>query len=393
MANIAGRIRSVSDRVKENAHAIREIKCSLKPAKSRETLKIGIWPVSAYHALIDPVIKSKTILTDSTWEFVEIYLKQNSNGSAKHKNAIFYWQQARNFYKATKSLDNNSKPLTTYYCFLNATKALLEIKNVAYDFSHGVSGRSENGHNNIKNEYVRLKTKGVLAGLCTYLEEAIQPISEDEPHEEYSLKDVFYNLAYIHRSYNVTYQNQTELFIPILNPMIVKDKSKNKAWAQFELEPEHSTQASLTRLRSLNYELEVISDNSSSYTIRHRRRFKWNVQRNNPDSGNINRLNNYLKARRKELQYIYSANELWYIKRNDLQSSAVIDRNPLVLTYAAMHRLSELARYQPNILQSHLEKDASWLLNEFIDKSIVQFLDQVSSEITGNQFRITGFRS
>ncbi|WP_027252735.1 YaaC family protein [Photobacterium halotolerans] len=393
MADIVGRIQRVSDRVTDNAQEIREIKCRLKPAKSREPLKVGIWPVSAYHALIEPIIKSKTILTDSTWEFVEIFLKQNSNGSARHKNAIFYWQQARNFHKATKSLDNNSKPLTTYYCFLNATKALLEIKNIAYDFSHGVSGRSENGHNNIKNEYVRLKTKGVLAGLCTYLEEAVQPISEDEPHEEYSRKDVFYNLAYIHRSYNVTYKNQTELFIPILNPMIVKDKIKNKAWAQFELEPEHSTQASLTKLRSLKYELEVISDNSTSYTIRHKRRFKWNVKRNNPDLGNINRLNNYLKARRKELQYIYSANELWYIKRNDLQSSSVIDRNPLVLTYAAMHRLSELARYQPNILQSHLEKDASWLLNEFIDKSIVQFLDQVSSEITGNQFRITGFRS
>ena len=67
--------------------------------------------------------------------------------------------------------------------------------------------------------------------------------------------------------------------------------------------------------------------------------------------------------------------------------------SPLVLIYSAMHRLSELARYEPDILKSHLEKDASWLLNEFINKSVVQFIDQISSEITGNQFRITGFRS
>lgn len=393
MVDLTGRIKRISDKVSANENSIKEIKDSLKPAKKREQLKIGVWPVCAYHAQINPELKSKTILTDSTWEYVEIYLKQKSDGSIKHKNAIFYWQQARNFYKATKSLDNNSKPLTTYYCFLNASKALLEIKNIPYDFSHGVSGRSENGHNNIKNEFVRLKTKGVLSGLCSYFEEAVIPKSEDEPHEEYSLKDVFYNLAYIHRSYNVTYPNQTELFIPILNPKIVRDKTKNKAWMQFELEPEHSNRTTLTRLESLNFELEVIAENDENYTIRHKRRFKWDVAWNNPDAANLNRLNNYLKARRKELQYIYSANELWYVKRNDLTSDSIINRNPLVLSYAAMHRLSELARYQPNVLRSHLEKDASWLLNEFIEKSIVQFIDQVSSEITGNKFRVTGFRS
>lgn len=116
------------------------------------------------------------------------------------------------------------------------------------------------------------------------------------------------------------------------------------------------------------------------------------MQRNLPDEANALRLANYLYARRKDLQYICSSNDLWYLKRNDLTQS-IINRNPIVLTYAAMHRLSELARYQPNILKSHLEKDASWLLNEFIDKSLIQFLDQISSEITGKNFRVTGFRS
>ena len=393
MVDLPVKIRRVSSKVSDNEKAIKALKESLKPAKKREQLKTGIWPVGVYHTHINPELKSKTILTDSTWEYVEIHLKQKSDGCARHKNAIFYWQQARNFFKATYSLDNNSKPLTTYYCFLNATKALLEIKNISYDFSHGVSGRCEKGHNNIKNEFVRLKTKGVLAGLCNYFEEAIQPISAEEPHEEYSLKDVFYNLAYIHRAYNVTYTNQTELFIPILEPKLVRDKSKNKAWMQFKLEPEHSNNSTMSKLDSLNYEKEVIAENTESYTIRNKRRFKWKVARNLPNDANLNRLNNYIKARRNELQYIYSASELWYLKRNDSISASVINHNPAVLTYAAMHRLSELARYQPNILQSHLEKDASWLLNEFIEKSIVQFLDQISSEITGNTFRITGFRT
>lgn len=386
-------VSDVSKRVASNKVLIKNIQDSLKPAKKREDVKIGMWPISVYHALIEPEIKSKTILTDSTWEFVEISLKRNCNGSLGHKNALFYWQQARNFYLATLSLDNVAKPLTTYYCFLNATKALLEIKNIKYNPAHGVAGNSSKGHNNIKNEFVRLKTKGVLSALCSYLEEPVIPISDQAQHEEYSLKDVLYNLAFIHRSYNITYSSQAEIFIPILKPKLVKDKITKKAWMQFELEPEHSNATTLTRLKDVNYELEVIADNTESYTVRNKRRFKWDVNRNKPDSDNHLRLNNYIKARRKEFQYIYSSNELWYLKRKDLTSSSIINRNPLVLTYVAMHRLSELARYEPNILKSHLEKDASWLLNEFINKSIVQFIDQISSEITGNQFRITGFRS
>ncbi|WP_299143409.1 YaaC family protein [uncultured Vibrio sp.] len=63
------------------------------------------------------------------------------------------------------------------------------------------------------------------------------------------------------------------------------------------------------------------------------------------------------------------------------------------LTIGAMHRLSELSRYNPQNLHKHLTKDASWLLSEFINKSIYQFIDQISSEITGNDFRVTGFRA
>lgn len=322
------KISDVSKRVTQNKTTIKEIKDSLKPIRKREALKVGIWPVTVYHATLNPKIQSKTILTDSTWEFVEIYLKQNCDGSKKQKNAILYWQQARNFYQATQSLDNNSKPLTIYYCLLNATKALLETKKIPYSFAHGVAGRSSNGHNNIKNEFVRLKTKGVLSGLCNYLEEPVRPISVQEPHEEYSIKDIFYNLAFIHRAYNVTYSNSAELFIPILNPQLVRDKSINRAWLQFELEPEHSNKTTLSRIFHLKYEREKITDNSEGFIIRHKKRFEWDVVRNVPDSANKLRLDNYIKTRRKEFQYIYSANELWYLKRNDL-IPGVINHSPL----------------------------------------------------------------
>ena len=84
---------------------------------------------------------------------------------------------------------------------------------------------------------------------------------------------------------------------------------------------------------------------------------------------------------------------MWYIKRADNRAQrGIIDKSCLVLTIAAMHKLSELSRYEPQTLDKYLNKEASWLLTEFITKSMYQFIDQISSEITGDDFRLTGFR-
>lgn len=51
-----------------------------------------------------------------------------------------------------------------------------------------------------------------------------------------------------------------------------------------------------------------------------------------------------------------------------------------------------MPRYEQQALVKHLEKNHSWLLTEFINKSARQFINKISSEITGNDFRETGFR-
>lgn len=72
--------------------------------------------------------KSKTILTDSAWEYVELWFKRQKDEQSK--NALFYWQQAKHFFLASEKLPQNSKPLTSYYCCLNATKALLCVNGI-----------------------------------------------------------------------------------------------------------------------------------------------------------------------------------------------------------------------------------------------------------------------
>lgn len=96
----------------------------------------------------------KTVLTNSAWEYVELWLKRIS--SERAKQALFFWTQAKNFYDASETLPIESKPLTSYYCCMNAAKALLAIKgetSINFDnLSHGISSdRKQWGKsNNIK---------------------------------------------------------------------------------------------------------------------------------------------------------------------------------------------------------------------------------------------------
>lgn len=60
-----------------------------------------------------------------------------------------------------------------------------------------------------------------LSGFRYYL---INKYKRKPVPEFYTLKDILYNLEYIHRAYNLSYTNQPELFIPIKEPRLVYDK-------------------------------------------------------------------------------------------------------------------------------------------------------------------------
>lgn len=366
--------------VRELSARIDEITKKINPSASRLSIKYQNKALTIKKPKISPDFACKTVLTDSTWQYVDIYLR-----SKNQNDALFYWEQARNFYESTKNLSLVSKPLTAYYCFLNAAKALLEVKGIGYDLAHGVSGKRDQGHINIINEIIKFQPSGVVSALGRYL-------GENTPAggEEFNLKEIFYNLPYIHRAFMLTYSNMAELFIPIIEPRFVHDKARKKAWLEIKLEPEHSNKKTLAKL--VGYSLDNLYDNSAKYTARRNKQFDWDAPRNNPTIKSLENLNLYHTKIRRELRYIYSPNDLWYVKRKDL-TNHIIDKSTLTLTIGAMHRLSELSRYNPQILSKHLTKDSSWLISEFINKSIYQFIDQISSEITGSNFRVTGFRA
>ncbi len=81
----------------------------------------------------------------------------------------------------------------------------------------------------------------------------------------------------------------------------------------------------------------------------------------------------------------------WYIKKN-LTNPHIINRHSMTIIYAVMHWLSEQVRYSPDIFDKLMKSKQNWLIREFIDIGLPQFIDEVSSEITGANIMCTGYR-
>lgn len=332
--------------------------------------------LTIHKATISPNIGENAVLATDTWDFVDLWLKRNHK-----KDAQFYWQQARSFYNASLNLPKTSSPLTLYYCFLNATKALLSAKGKDFKKFHGVSGKSENP-TTLENEIIDLKAKGILPVFVKYLGYTI-----DNNNNKLSLLTCLYNLPFLHRTFLFTYPSYPELFIPIHNPLIVKHMKNNKAWFCAELDEEYSDGHIINALPK-NFEIDTsYIDKKIIRCKQSPKRIKWIYS--SKESEKINTIIKYNKAIRRHVFYIHGSPVSWYIKRTKTTNNDnYISLPPLILIFAAMHRLSELARYDPGKLSNHFECKQNWLLSEFLKGSPIQFIDEISSEITGLEFKV-----
>ncbi|MBC1551184.1 hypothetical protein HCB21_06205 [Listeria booriae] len=319
----------------------------------------------------EPNFNGQSILASNPWEYVELWLKRNN----KDNEALFYWQQAKQFYEATESLPLTAAPLTAYYCFLNATKALLSVRNISFNKYHGVSGYRKPGDYHLENEIIKVKEEGVFPELCKYFGDL------DTPKKEFTLKDLLRNLVYIHRAYCLTYTSETnkEIFIPINRIYFVQEKDSNVAWCCIEIDEKY-TGADTERMLKNDFERDPNFD--ENFVVRSNSSFEWDGNKTMEDEKFIT----YHKEIRKNLQYIAGTSSRWYIKRNDIDESICL--NSLSITFAAMHRLSELSRYNPLVLREHLDSEQNWLLSEFINSAPYQFIHEIASEITGEEFLV-----
>jgi hypothetical protein len=149
------------------------------------------------------------------------------------------------------------------------------------------------------------------------------------------------------------------------------------------LEGRYSNQSTVKRLPNAFEHDPSVTDR---FQIRAKKRFNW-IPSDKP--GSLTRYSAYHARIRADVQYIHSPQRLWYLKRSD-KVEGHISRSTMSIAFAAMHKLSELARYDPQALAKHFDGRYNWLLSEFIAIAPVQFLDEVSCEMTGHEFMPPG---
>jgi hypothetical protein len=93
----------------------------------------------------------------------------------------------------------------------------------------------------LKKVGVQVKANGVLPALATHVGDA-------ENSKQHSLKPLFFNMPFIHRTYCLTYRGQHDMFVPLRECMFVRDAASKMAYFSAELSGNHSTNKILSRL-------------------------------------------------------------------------------------------------------------------------------------------------
>lgn len=335
---------------------------------STSPLLINGRPARLHGSLGSPDFGALRVLCSDPFDFVALWLRRK-----KQKHACVYWEQARQFYNAAIALPNTSSPLPFYYAFLNATKALLSAHSHPFSEMHGVDGSPEGGRASLANEIIHFKSRGVLAALANYLGEPTNAETDA------TLKHVLWHMPFIHRAYCLTFASAQELFIPLRDVGFVRKDRSSSAWVQATIDRRYVNAATRD---SIGSDFELYKEPTGIYTLRHKRRFKWNG-RELGDS--LRRLSTYHRKVRARIVPIYASENRWYLRKvSDKQP--LLSNSRLFLIYAAMHRLSELSRYDPVGLRNHFTAQHNWLLSEFIRSAPGQFIYGIASEITGLEF-------
>ncbi|WP_433762967.1 YaaC family protein [Brucella anthropi] len=330
-----------------------------------------------HKSAVSPTLDSRTVLTESHWQFVELWLTRE-----RQTDALLYWRQAREFHAAAKGLSAQASPLPLYYCYLNAAKCLLTSKGIAYDQHHGLreKRRAANVRIDLSNEGVKLLNRGVATALSAYF-------GEIESRTEHYLKDIFLNLPFIHRTYILSYPNETEVFIPLVDCRFIQDSVTRQAYFAASISKDFKSGIIFKRAPpSLIQDADGLPNgvrSSASLPCTHAGR------PTQQDIANIVTLNKQLRG---DIEYINGSQTLWYMRTRPSAANLILRRVP-TLILMAMHRLSELSRYKPLELNKHLSSKKNWLIDEFLRMSPSQFIDEISSEITGFQFQVPNVRA
>ena len=168
------------------------------------------------------------------------------------------------------------------------------------------------------------------------------------------------------------------------------DTGIRRGWVQFQVDERYANGNSLRYVPS-RYEKDAYHSDDKHYIMRSRQRFKWDIHEKKMQE-RIKILSDYHGKIRKDILYIFGDEKLWYIKKAIPQNQSIIQRNSVTLIFAVMHWLSELVRYNPEKFNQLMGTKQNWLIHEFVEIALYQYIDEISCEITGTDIMTPGYR-
>ena len=308
---------------------------------ARRPIEVGGKPLTVHKAVSAPHFGAKTILVTDTWDYIALWLKRHH-----HTEARFYWDQSRSFYSATLGLPKDSSPLTAYYCMLNAVKALLLVKKVKFSDKHGVSGSTIGKKSSALKRMSNSRQVASFRNCVGILVK--QPTTRSTRYATCSTTSRSFTVRFAcpsSQALNSSFQ--------LRNPRVVRSKTTDEAWFCAELEGRYATLKTLERLPSY---FERDTDEEGRFVDPLQEALQLGSAPKDCQFGENTNICH--SALRKDVQYIHSPQRLWYLKRND-KVNGHIARSTMTLSFAAMHKLSELARYSPQALAKHFDGDTT----------------------------------
>lgn len=342
----------------------------------------------------------RAILTKSIFNFVDAWLvrKQRVTGDDK---PLYFWRQAKHYYQVGIDLRAEVKPLVNYYCCLNAVKCLISLKSISVSsLYHGVKWIRSNLAD-LSAQIIELKPDGALKLLRTIL-------GADDGDNSYSAQELLYNLVVIQRAFTYTYPGNSDLFIPLDNLKFYKSDANDKISVAFEIKKNQELSVLQNNIPTC---FEVVTKSVADWnvikTMTRNDQIRWCHEHNKlffkfdtdeawdeseTDSQKAVHISSLHRKVRPYFQYINSDSPMWYLKKQIPGNTMIHNYSSPVITFALMHCFSEMVRYEPYLFEELKKEDCAWLITEFIEVGMDQFIDEIAGEITEYNIMLSGVK-
>lgn len=357
----------------------------------------------------------QTVLTDDVFTYVRFFFSSHRKamkmtdpenvskyGKADQYRYDFFWKQAETFYAAAKQLPLEAAPVAAYYCMLNAAKSYLAYTADTADVfvkEFGMHGLMED-HDNLGTDIATISIKHKEHGVFPLFAKSLDSnFFEKWPaNEPKTLKCLLSNLPFVHRAFSMTYTTDSKKFEELFLPLKAGDMPKyykandGKAYLVIDLEQSYfapnARTIPTTVFSAIGDDFQIYHNPDRAEEFSFRLVSSLGAQYHQGSiSGELKALNDNM---RKHFSYIRGVRRLWYLKKVNADTSDILNIPEMILNMAAMHRLSEIARYKPEQLNRLMTSRENWLLHEYITLSLDQFIDELACQITHGDIMCVG---